>query len=196
MELLANRAAALAAKGVKVKPVKPAKASRAAKGSVKKISEGGSADAKVVSAKARKSAAAKVTVTREIIIDSKATKLAAEGVAVKPVKGTIATFKTGKSVEIKKVKVTPAVKKASKSAAVSSDAAGSGSSTNKSAGLGIKVSKGPNAYMLWKQQRWQGLKEENPGLGFKDLMRLTSEEWSGLDQEAKKSFEAARLDQT
>ena len=55
----------------------------------------------------------------------------------------------------------------------------------------VTTTRGPNAYMLWKQQRWSGLKLENPGLAFKDLMRLTSREWAGLEQGEKQHFEDA-----
>lgn len=55
----------------------------------------------------------------------------------------------------------------------------------------MTTTRGPNAYMLWKQQRWPGLKSDNPELAFKELMRLTSDEWAGLDKGEKQHFEDA-----
>ena len=51
--------------------------------------------------------------------------------------------------------------------------------------------RGPNAYMLWKQQQWPALKEAHPELSFKELMRLTSDEWKAVDRTTKEKFEAA-----
>ena len=43
----------------------------------------------------------------------------------------------------------------------------------------------PNAYMHWKQQRWPVLKAEHPDKGFKELMKLTSVEWTNLEPAIK-----------
>ena len=49
--------------------------------------------------------------------------------------------------------------------------------------------RGLNPYMQWKQQRWPSLKAEHPGMSFKELMSLTSEEWANLDPAVKHQFE-------
>ena len=49
--------------------------------------------------------------------------------------------------------------------------------------------RGLNPYMQWKQQRWPSLKAEHPDMSFKELMSLTSEEWSNLDPAVKQGFE-------
>ena len=57
------------------------------------------------------------------------------------------------------------------------------------AASGTARKRGPNAYMQWKQQRWPSLKAEHPGMSFKELMSLTSQEWANLDPAVKQQFE-------
>ena len=68
-------------------------------------------------------------------------------------------------------------------------------STLQGAVSGSGRKRGMNAYMQWKQQRWPSLKAEHPNMSFKELMSLTSEEWTSLDPTVKQRFEPDRTEE-
>lgn len=176
MELLAARAAKVAAKGGKVAvkggkvtPKKAAKVAGVAKKGEAKGGDGGAASTKAGKGAGKAAKAAPPTAAK-----------------AKPKPGASAARPTNRSTEVSEGK---AQRGRTAKANVSEDA-GSGEA-------GKAAPRGPNAYMLWKQQRWAGLKAENPGLAFKELMRLTSEEWAGLAPSDRQRFEdAARTGRT
>ena len=63
------------------------------------------------------------------------------------------------------------------------------------AASGAARKRGLNPYMQWKQQRWPSLKAEHPGMSFKELMGLTSQEWANLDPAVKQHFGQNASDQ-